>query len=104
MEELQKDRPGDPASWTRPRRTPPLLTLDATSGQNAVAQVGVFKEMVDADSGLIVTKLDGSARGGVVVALADRYELPIHAVGTGEQIADLQEFDPKEFARALVGL
>ncbi len=102
MEELQKIirviRKLDP---TAPHAT--LLTLDATSGQNAVMQVGVFKEMVEL-TGLIVTKLDGSARGGVVVALADRYELPIHAVGTGEQIADLQEFDPKEFARALVGL
>jgi fused signal recognition particle receptor len=102
MEELQKIirviRKLDP---TAPHAT--VLTLDATTGQNAVAQVGVFKEMVEL-TGLIVTKLDGSARGGVVVALADRYELPIHAVGTGEQAADLREFDPMEFARALVGL
>ncbi len=79
-----------------------LLTLDATTGQNAVAQVGVFKEMVDVN-GLIVTKLDGSARGGIVVALAEKYGLPIHAVGTGEQMEDLQAFDPAEFGRALVG-
>jgi fused signal recognition particle receptor len=79
-----------------------LLTLDATTGQNAITQVGIFKEMVDL-TGLIVTKLDGSARGGIVVALAERYGLPIHAVGTGEQIADLRAFDPAEFARALVG-
>jgi fused signal recognition particle receptor len=102
MEELQKIirviRKLDP---TAPHAT--VLTLDATTGQNAVAQVGVFKEMVEL-TGLIVTKLDGSARGGVVVALADRYELPIHAVGTGEQAADLRAFDPMEFARALVGL
>ena len=102
MEELQKIirviRKLDP---TAPHAT--VLTLDATSGQNAVNQVGVFKEMVEL-TGLIVTKLDGSARGGVVVALADRYELPIHAVGTGEQAADLRDFDPMEFARALVGL
>jgi fused signal recognition particle receptor len=79
-----------------------LLTLDATTGQNAVTQVGIFKDMVDL-TGLIVTKLDGSARGGIVVALAEKFGLPIHAVGTGEQIADLREFDAEEFARALVG-
>ena len=79
-----------------------LLTLDATTGQNAVTQVGIFKEMVDL-TGLIVTKLDGSARGGIVVALAEKFGLPIHAVGTGEQIADLRDFDAGEFARALVG-
>ncbi|HUW79940.1 MAG TPA: signal recognition particle-docking protein FtsY [Acidocella sp.] len=79
-----------------------LLTLDATTGQNAVTQVGIFKEMVDL-TGLIVTKLDGSARGGIVVALAEKFGLPIHAVGTGEQMADLREFDATEFAQALVG-
>lgn len=79
-----------------------LLTLDATTGQNAVSQVGIFKDMVEL-SGLIVTKLDGSARAGIVVALAERFGLPIHAVGTGEQIGDLREFDAAEFARALVG-
>jgi len=80
-----------------------LLTLDATTGQNAVAQVRIFKEMVDL-TGLIVTKLDGSARGGIVVALADEFSLPVHAVGTGEQAGDLRPFDANEFARALVGL
>jgi fused signal recognition particle receptor len=80
-----------------------LLTLDATTGQNAVAQVRIFKEMV-ALTGLIVTKLDGSARGGIVVALADEFGLPLHAVGTGEQAGDLRPFDANEFARALVGL
>jgi fused signal recognition particle receptor len=79
-----------------------LLTLDATTGQNAITQVGIFKDMVDL-SGLIVTKLDGSARGGIVVALAEKFGLPIHAVGTGEQIDDLRAFDPEEFASALVG-
>jgi len=102
MEELRKIirviRKLDP---TAPHAT--LLTLDATIGQNAIMQVGTFKEMVEL-TGLIVTKLDGSARGGIVVALADRFGLPIHAVGTGEQAADLREFDPMEFARALVGL
>jgi len=101
MEELRKIirviRKLDP---TAPHAT--LLTLDATTGQNAVTQVGIFKEMVDL-SGLIVTKLDGSARGGIVVALAEKFALPIHAVGTGEQIEDLREFDAGEFSRALVG-
>jgi fused signal recognition particle receptor len=80
-----------------------LLTLDATIGQNAISQVRTFKDMVDL-TGLIVTKLDGSARGGIVVALADTFKLPLHAVGTGEQAGDLRPFDATEFARALVGL
>lgn len=80
-----------------------LLVLDATTGQNAHEQVRTFKEMVDV-TGLVVTKLDGSARGGVVVGLADAFELPIHYVGVGEQAADLQPFDPDEFARSLMGL
>jgi fused signal recognition particle receptor len=80
-----------------------LLTLDATIGQNAIAQVRTFRDMVDL-TGLIVTKLDGSARGGIVVALADAFKLPVHAVGTGEQAGDLRPFDASEFARALVGL
>jgi fused signal recognition particle receptor len=79
-----------------------LLTLDATTGQNAVQQVRVFKEMV-ALTGLIVTKLDGSARGGIVVALAEEFGLPIHAVGVGEQAADLRPFDAADFAAGLVG-
>ncbi len=79
-----------------------LLVLDATTGQNAVQQVGVFKEMVDV-TGLIVTKLDGSARGGIVVALAEEYGLPVHAVGVGEQMGDLRPFFPMDFARGLVG-
>jgi fused signal recognition particle receptor len=78
-----------------------LLTLDATTGQNAISQVGVFRDMV-ALTGLVVTKLDGSARGGIVVALAEKFALPIHAVGTGEQLNDLSPFDAAEFARALV--
>jgi fused signal recognition particle receptor len=80
-----------------------LLVLDATTGQNALQQVHVFKEMV-AVTGLVVTKLDGSARGGVVVALAEEFALPVHAVGVGEQAADLRPFDPREFARGLVGV
>ena len=80
-----------------------LLVLDATTGQNAIQQVKVFKEMV-AVTGLIVTKLDGSARGGIVVALAEGFGLPVHAVGVGEQAGDLRPFDAMEFARGLVGL
>jgi fused signal recognition particle receptor len=80
-----------------------LLVLDATTGQNAIQQVKVFKEMVDV-TGLVVTKLDGSARGGIVVALAETFGLPVHAVGVGEQAADLRPFDPRDFARSLVGV
>ena len=79
-----------------------LLVLDATTGQNAIGQVETFRKMADV-SGLVMTKLDGTARGGVLVALADRFGLPIHAIGVGEQIDDLAPFDPEDFARALVG-
>ena len=80
-----------------------VLVLDATTGQNAIQQVEVFREMV-AVTGLVVTKLDGSARGGIVVALAQQFGLPVHAVGVGEQAEDLRPFDPMEFGRGLVGL
>lgn len=79
-----------------------LLVLDATTGQNAVAQLETFRGIAPV-SGLVVTKLDGSAKGGIVVALADRFGLPIHAVGVGEGIDDLQPFNPADFARALTG-
>jgi len=79
-----------------------VLILDATTGQNAINQVATFKELVDI-TGLIVTKLDGSARGGVVVGLAEKFGLPVHAIGVGETADDLQPFDPKAFAAALVG-
>ena len=79
-----------------------LLVLDATTGQNALQQVNVFKDMVDV-TGLVVTKLDGSARGGIVVALAQEFALPVHAVGVGEQATDLRPFDPMDYARGLVG-
>lgn len=80
-----------------------LLVLDATTGQNAHTQVEVFTEMTSV-SGLILTKLDGSAKGGIVVALADRFKMPIHAVGVGETIDDLHAFDAATFARSLMGL
>jgi fused signal recognition particle receptor len=79
-----------------------LLVLDATTGHNAIEQVRVFKELVSV-TGLIVTKLDGSARGGIVVALAEDFGLPVHAVGVGEQAGDLRPFSAIDFARGLVG-
>lgn len=80
-----------------------VLVLDSTTGQNAHSQVQNFKEVVDV-SGLVITKLDGSAKGGVVVSLAAEYGLPIHAVGVGEQIEDLSPFKADDFAKALMGL
>ncbi len=80
-----------------------LLTLDATTGQNAHSQVEVFQSMVGI-TGLVVTKLDGSARGGVLVALAEKFGLPVHAIGVGEGVDDLRPFDPAAFARSLMGL
>jgi fused signal recognition particle receptor len=101
MEELAKIvrviRKKDPDA---PHNT--LLVLDATTGQNALGQVETFRKLADV-SGLVMTKLDGTARGGVLVALADRFGLPIHAIGVGEQIDDLAPFEPGDFARALVG-
>jgi fused signal recognition particle receptor len=102
MEELSKIvrviRKKDPDA---PHNT--LLVLDATTGQNALSQVEIFQKLADV-SGLVMTKLDGTARGGVLVALADKFGLPIHAIGVGEQIDDLAPFDPEEFAAALTGL
>lgn len=80
-----------------------LLVLDATTGQNAISQVETFQKMVNV-TGLIVTKLDGSAKGGVVVALAEQLGLPVYAIGVGEKIEDLQPFRAEAFAKALVGL
>ena len=79
-----------------------ILTLDATTGQNAHAQVEAFLAMTHI-TGLVVTKLDGSAKGGVIVALADKFKLPIYAIGVGEQAEDLQPFLSEDFAKALVG-
>jgi fused signal recognition particle receptor len=80
-----------------------LLVLDATTGQNALQQVKVFREMVEV-TGLAVTKLDGSAKGGVVVALAQEFGLPVHMVGVGEKAEDLRPFAAPDFARGLVGV
>tara|TARA_R110002072_G_scaffold73205_1_gene174505 strand:+ start:784 stop:1716 length:933 start_codon:yes stop_codon:yes gene_type:complete len=80
-----------------------LLVMDATIGQNAHAQVEAFKDAVEV-TGLVMTKLDGSAKGGVVVALAEKFGLPVHAVGVGEGIDDLKPFEARSFARSLMGL
>jgi fused signal recognition particle receptor len=102
MEELAKIirvlKKVDPAA---PHAT--VLVLDATTGQNAIQQVEVFQSLVQIN-GLVLTKLDGSAKGGVLVALAEKFKLPVHAIGVGETAQDLQAFDPGEFARSLMGI
>jgi len=102
MDELAKIirvlRKLDPAA---PHST--LLVLDATTGQNALQQVEIFRSLVQVN-GLVVTKLDGSAKGGVLIALAEKFKLPVHAIGVGETAQDLQPFDPTEFARSLMGI
>jgi fused signal recognition particle receptor len=79
-----------------------LLVLDATTGQNAIAQVEAFKDSVKL-TGLVMTKLDGTAKGGILVALADKFGLPVHFIGVGEDADDLQPFDAAGFAKALTG-
>jgi fused signal recognition particle receptor len=102
MEELAKIvrvlRKTDPSA---PHNT--LLVLDATTGQNALSQVETFQKMADV-SGLVMTKLDGTAKGGVLVALAERFGLPVHAIGVGEAVEDLRPFEARAFARGLMGL
>ena len=80
-----------------------LLVLDATNGQNALSQIDVFKEVAGV-TGLVMTKLDGTARGGVLVQAAEQYGLPIHAIGVGEKIDDLRSFDPDLVARVIAGV
>jgi fused signal recognition particle receptor len=80
-----------------------VLVLDATNGQNALAQIDVFKEVAGV-TGLVMTKLDGTARGGVLVQAAEQYGLPIHAIGVGEKIDDLRPFDPDLVARVIAGV
>jgi fused signal recognition particle receptor len=102
MEELQKIiRVLKKSNENLPHAT--LLVLDSTTGQNAFSQVEIFKDMVNV-SGLIVTKLDGSAKGGVLVGLADQFGVPVHAIGVGEAVEDLQAFDAQSYARSLMGL
>ena len=80
-----------------------VIVLDGATGQNAHSQVTEFSKAVDI-SGLIVTKLDGSAKGGIVVSLAENFGIPIHSVGVGESLEDLDQFDAEEYSRAIVGL
>ncbi len=80
-----------------------LLVLDATTGQNAMAQAEIFTKVAGV-TGLIMTKLDGTARGGILVAIAEKFKLPVHAIGVGESIEDLQPFEAEGFARAIAGL
>jgi fused signal recognition particle receptor len=76
------------------------LVLDATTGQNALNQVEVFKDKAGV-TGLVMTKLDGTARGGILVAISAKFGLPVHAIGIGEGVDDLAAFDAGEFARAI---
>lgn len=80
-----------------------LLTLDATVGQNAVSQTAAFKEMTDV-TGIVMTKLDGTAKGGILVALADQFHMPIHYVGVGESKEDLHDFTARDYAAGLLGM
>ena len=78
-----------------------LLVIDATTGQNAISQVKVFKEVAPI-TGIILTKLDGTAKGGVVIAITDELKVPVKYVGVGEGIDDLQIFDPENFAKLII--
>ena len=80
-----------------------ILTLDATAGQNAIQQAKVFNEIANI-TGLIITKLDGSAKAGYIISIAQEISLPIHYIGVGESIDDLNDFDIKSFSRLIVGL
>jgi fused signal recognition particle receptor len=102
MAELQKIvRAIKKVDPTAPHST--LLVLDATVGQNAHSQVDVFKQMVGV-TGLVMTKLDGTAKGGVVVAIAEKFKIPVHYIGVGESADDLRPFTAHSFARSLMGL
>ena len=80
-----------------------LLVLDATVGQNALSQVEIFQKTAGVN-GLVMTKLDGTARGGILVALAEKFKLPVHFIGVGENVEDLAPFSARDFARAIAGL
>jgi fused signal recognition particle receptor len=101
MEELKKiKRVVTKADPTAPHEI--LLAIDATTGQNGIQQVKVFDEALDL-TGLLLTKLDGTAKGGIVIAIADEFKVPVRFVGLGEKIDDLDEFSPSDFAEALFG-
>ncbi len=80
-----------------------ILTLDATTGQNALSQVEIFGKTAGV-TGLVMTKLDGTARGGILVAIASKYALPVHAIGVGEGAEDIEAFDARDFARAIAAV
>ena len=80
-----------------------LLVIDATVGQNALSQVEIFGRVAGV-TGLVMTKLDGTARGGILVAISEKYGLPVHFIGVGEGIDDLEPFEARDFARAIAGL
>ncbi len=102
MDELKKiDKVIKKIIPTAPHAT--ILTLDATNGQNAMAQVEIFGEALKID-GLVMTKLDGTAKGGILVAIADEHPTPVFYIGVGESIEDLNEFNAHEFARGLLGI
>jgi fused signal recognition particle receptor len=102
MEELEKIvRVMKKVDLTAPHAV--LLVLDATVGQNALSQVEVFREVAGV-TGLVMTKLDGTARGGILVAVAAKYGLPVHFIGVGESIDDLAPFSARDFARAIAGI
>lgn len=102
MEELRKiNRVLAKQDATAPHAV--LLVLDATTGQNAISQLETFREVAKV-TGLVMTKLDGTARGGILVALVRKFGLPVHAIGVGEGMEDLRHFDAAQFARALTGM
>jgi fused signal recognition particle receptor len=99
MQELQKVRRViDKASPGAPHET--WLVIDATSGQNAIAQAQIFTKAM-AVSGIVLTKLDGTAKGGVILGIADQLQIPVRYIGVGERVEDLREFDPEAFVEAL---
>ncbi|MDD9333122.1 MAG: signal recognition particle-docking protein FtsY, partial [Bartonella sp.] len=79
-----------------------LQTLDASTGQNALNQVNVFRDIAGVN-GLVMTKLDGTARGGILVAIASKHKLPVHFIGVGENVEDLEPFSASDFAEAIIG-
>ena len=91
------------ASSIRMRRNTVLQTLDATTGQNALNQVEIFRNVAGV-SGLIMTKLDGTARGGILVAIAAKHKLPVYFIGVGEGVDDLEPFEAEDFAKAIAGV
>ena len=80
-----------------------LLVIDATVGQNALSQVEIFGRVAGI-TGLVMTKLDGTARGGILVAIAEKFKLPVHFIGVGETADDLEPFEARDFARAIAGI